>query len=122
MSNFTVPAIGKVKQQCAVLFLLETKTQQELFLLSKEAFFNFGTFTGLFLSKDISTIFLKGILCALIMGVFSGQLYKYLAILLFLACVALVTYVLISEYEKLNKINTQLRAILFQSENLNNDE
>ena len=69
------------------------------------------------------TIFiLKGILCALIMGVLSGQLYKYLAIFLLLAYVALVTYILINEYEKLNKINNQLHAVLLQLENLNNDK
>ena len=56
------------------------------------------------------------------MGVLSGQLYKYLAIFLLLAYVAHVTYILINEYEKLNKIINQLQAVLLQSENLNNDD
>ena len=56
------------------------------------------------------------------MGVFLDKLYKQLAIFLLNACIALVTYVLVNEYEKLNKINNQLRAVLLQSEMLNHDE
>ena len=40
----------------------------------------------------------------MIMAVFSGQLYKYLAIFLFLACLELVVYVLIWEYENWTKL------------------
>ena len=59
----------------------------------------------------------KGILASMMMGACSGQLYKYLAVFLFLFCLALVVYILICEYEKLAKITLQLRVILLQFEN-----
>ena len=64
---------------------------------------------------------LKGILASMMIGAYSGQLYKYLAVFLFLSYLALVVYILICKYEKLAKINLQLRAILLQSEDLNDE-
>ena len=70
--------------------------------------------------QKISVI--KGIFFCLIMVFFQGSMYKYLAIFKFVGCIAPASYILAYEYNKLAQINVQLRAILLQSENLNDQE
>ena len=55
------------------------------------------------------TIFvLKCIILSMVMGACSGSIYKYLAVFLFVSCIALAVYLLICEYQNLAYINLQL--------------
>ena len=65
---------------------------------------------------------IQGIILSMIMGSCSGSMYKYLAVFLYVFCIALAVFILAREYNKLAHINVQLRAILLQSENLNDQE
>ena len=65
---------------------------------------------------------IKGIVFCLIIGCFLGSMYKYVAIFMFVFCIGLAIYILACKYNKLAQINVQLRAILLQSENLNDQE
>ena len=68
------------------------------------------------------TIFiLKGVLLALIMGIFSDRFFNNLAGLLMVVCLGLITYVIIAEYQKLHRINRELRAVLDYSERTDRD-
>ena len=63
---------------------------------------------------------MQGIILSMIMG--SETMYTYLAVFLFVCCIAVAIYILAGEYNKLAHINVQLRAILLQSEKLNDQE
>ena len=52
----------------------------------------------------------------------TSSMYKFLAFFMFICCIGMAIYILACEYKKLAQINVQLRAILLQSENLNNQE
>ena len=69
-----------------------------------------------------SIFILKGVLLALIMGIFSDRFFKHLAVLLMVVCLGLITFVIIAEFQKLHRINRELRAVLHQSEILDHDD
>ena len=68
-----------------------------------------------------SIFILKGVLLALIMGIFSDRFFNNLAGLLMVVCLGLITYVIIAEYQKSHRINSDLRAVLDQSERMDCD-
>ena len=68
-----------------------------------------------------SIFILKGVLLALIMGIFSDRFFKHLAGLLMVICLGLITYMIIAELKKLSRINRELSAVLDQTERMDHD-